>query len=252
MIRIFIGYDPREEIALHVLAGSILRRSSQPVAIAPIALSTLKPVFDRPRDPKQSTDFSFSRFLTPYLAGFTGWAIYMDCDMVMLDDVANLWRLRDESCALMCVQHHHVPKEGTKFLREAQIPYARKNWSSVMLMNCGACSALTPEYVATASGLELHQFKWLEDRQIGALPARWNHLVDYDPPRALEDISLLHFTNGGPYFKDFAACGYAELWREEWRRGNFCADQAGRPAPKTEHTHGPAEASLLESVVTDR
>jgi hypothetical protein len=125
-----------------------------------IALSNLRQIFNRPRDPKQSTDFSFSRFLTPYLAGFTGWALYMDCDMVMLDDVANLWRLRDEAYALMCVQHHHAPKEGAKFLRHAQIPYARKNWSSVMLMNCSACNALTPEYVATASGLELHQFKW--------------------------------------------------------------------------------------------
>jgi lipopolysaccharide biosynthesis glycosyltransferase len=252
MIRVFIGYDPREEVALHVLAGSIMRRSSQPVAIAPIALSTLKQVFERPRDPKQSTDFSFSRFLTPYLAGFTGWAIYMDCDMVMLDDVANLWRLRDETYALMCVQHHHVPKEGAKFLRQAQIPYARKNWSSVMLMNCRACSALTPEYVATASGLDLHQFKWLDDREIGPLPGGWNHLVDYDPPRPIEEISLLHFTNGGPYFKNFATCGYADVWREEWRRTNFCADQNSRQATRVEPARDTVESPLLETVVACR
>lgn len=252
MIRVFIGYDPREEVALHVLAGSIMRRSSQPVAITPIALSNLKGLFDRPRDPKQSTDFSFSRFLTPYLAGFAGWAIYMDCDMVVLDDVANLWRLRDENYALMCVQHHHVPKESAKFLRQAQTPYARKNWSSVMLMNCHACSALTPDYVATASGLDLHQFKWLDDRQIGALPGRWNHLVDYDPPRALEDISLLHFTIGGPYFTNFAGCGYAEIWREESRRANFCADPGSRQAPKTEHARDAAESLLLEAAITRR
>ena len=31
-----------------------------------------------------------------------------------------------------------------------------------MLMNCRKCTTLTPDYVNKASGLELHQFKWLE------------------------------------------------------------------------------------------
>ncbi len=143
-IRIFIGYDPRVEVTYHVLAASILRRASHPVAISPIALNHLKGFYDRPRDPRQSTEFSFTRFLTPYLAGFEGWAIYMDCDMVVLDDIANLWRLRDESRTLLCVQHDHMPREEVKFLGERQLPYAKKNWSSMMLMNCGACTALTP------------------------------------------------------------------------------------------------------------
>jgi hypothetical protein len=223
-IRIFVGYDPRVEVTLHVLAGSILRRSSLPIAITPISLQHLKSFFDRERDPKQSTDFSFSRFLTPFLAGFRGWALYMDCDMIVLDDIANLWRLRDPTYALMCVQHDQTPRESTKFLGEAQLPYARKNWSSLMLMNCEACTALTPDYVARASGLELHQFKWLDDSLIGALPARWNHLVDYDPPRDRKDISLLHYTIGGPYLKNYQACGYADEWREECRRTMFSVE----------------------------
>ena len=218
MIRIFIGYDPKFDVAFHVLAGSILRRASQPVQIAPVALRHLRAVFSRPSDPLQSTEFSFSRFLTPYLAGFEGWAVFMDCDMLMLDDIANLWRLRDDKYAVMCVQHDHVPKESTKFLERAQTRYPRKNWSSLMLMNCGACRTLTPEYVSTASGLTLHRFEWLEDRQIGALPARWNHLVDYDPYIKPEDLSLLHYTIGGPFFEAFAHCGYADLWHEEFRR----------------------------------
>src|SRR5262245_54390633 len=115
MIRVFIGFDPKFEIAYHVLCASILRLASEPVQICPIALHSLKEVFDRPRETKQSTDFSFSRFLTPYLAGYEGWALFMDCDMLALDDFAKLWRLRDERYALMCVQHDHVPKEETKF-----------------------------------------------------------------------------------------------------------------------------------------
>jgi hypothetical protein len=101
-----------------------------------------------------------------------------------------------------------------KFLGAVQTKYEKKNWSSVMLMNCAKCRALTPEYVNKASGLELHQFKWLEgDSLIGEIPAAWNHLVGYDAPRP--DASLVHFTIGGPYFKDYANCEYADAWRKE-------------------------------------
>jgi hypothetical protein len=220
-LRVFIGYDPRVEVTLHVLAASILHRASQPIAVTPIALNHMKSFYDRPRDAKQSTEFSFTRFLTPYLAGFRGWALYVDCDMVMLDDIANLWKLRDDRYALMCVQHDHKPKETTKFLGEKQIPYARKNWSSLMLMNAAKCTALTPDYVSTASGLELHQFKWTGDAEIGALPARWNHLVDTDPALPLSEVSLLHYTIGGPYLKEFQDCGYADVWRQEYARTTY-------------------------------
>lgn len=214
-IRIFVGYDPREAAAFSVLAHSINRRASLPVSITPVMLSQLGGVFHRERDPLQSTDFSFSRFLTPYLAGYEGWALFMDCDMLMLRDPAELWALRDEAYAVMCVQHNHVPKEETKFLGEKQTKYAYKNWSSVMLFNCAQCTALTPEYVNTATGLQLHQFKWLEsDDQIGALPRRWNHLVGVSEPLD-ETPGLVHYTIGGPYFPQYADCDYADEWFAE-------------------------------------
>ena len=214
MIRTFIGYDSREAAAFSVLAHSINARASQPVAIAPVMLEQLRGVYRRERDPLQSTDFSFSRFLTPWLCGFEGWAAFMDCDMIMLDDIANLWGLRDERYAVQVVKHHHVPKEEVKFLGEKQSKYEKKNWSSVMLMNCAKCRALTPEFVSSASGLQLHQFKWLaSDELIGALPAKWNHLVGYDAPRA--DASLVHFTIGGPYFPEYRDCEYSREWFAE-------------------------------------
>lgn len=218
MIKIFIGFEPKEEIAYHVLSASILRRTSEPVQITPIALSSLKGIFNRERNPLQSTEFSFSRFLTPYLSGYEGWSIFMDCDMLVLDDIANLWKLRDDRYALMCVQHNHTPPEETKFLNQPQTKYERKNWSSVMLMNNAKCRALTPAYVESATGLDLHRFRWLEDSEIGALPARWNHLVDYDPKLALDQISNLHYTEGGPYFDEYRNCGYAEEWLAECRQ----------------------------------
>jgi hypothetical protein len=214
MINIFIGYDPREAVAWNVLASSIHRRASEPVTVAPLMLSQLQGVYTRERHPLQSTAFSFSRFLTPYLSGFDGWSLFMDCDMLMLDDVARLWALRDDRYAVMVVKHDHVPRETVKFLGEPQTKYEKKNWSSVMLFNNARCRALTPDYVNRATGLELHQFKWLgDDALIGELPNRWNHLVGYDASRA--DAGLVHYTLGGPYFPEYAGCEYAREWFAE-------------------------------------
>ena len=214
MINVFIGYDPREAVAFGVLAHSIHARSSQPVSIAPLMLSQLKHIYTRERHPLQSTDFSFTRFLVPYLSGHTGWSLFMDCDMLVLDDIAKLWALRDERYAMQVVKHHHVPKEEIKFLGAKQTKYEKKNWSSVILFNNSKCRALTPEYVNSATGLELHQFKWLgNDDLIGEIPHRWNHLVGYDAPNA--DVSLVHYTIGGPYFGEYRDCEHAEVWRQE-------------------------------------
>ena len=211
-IRVFIGYDSREAVAFSVLSHSIHRHASEPVSITPVKLEELRGIFRREVNPLQSTQFSFSRFLTPYLCGYEGWAVFMDCDMLMRDDIAKLWALRDERYAVQVVKHVHVPREEVKFLGAVQTKYEKKNWSSVMLLNCAKCTALTPEYVNTASGLQLHQFKWLEgDHLIGEIPSEWNHLVGYDAARA--DASLVHYTIGGPYFDEYRDCEYADEWR---------------------------------------
>ena len=226
MIQVFIGYDPREAVAFSVLAYSIHARASQPVCIAPIMLSQLGGVMTRERHPLQSTDFSFSRFLTPYLSGYAGWSVFMDCDMLVLDDIAKLYAMRDDRYAVMAIKHDHVPKEERKFLDQPQTPYQKKNWSSVMLFNNAKCRALTPDYVNTASGLELHQFKWLgNDDLIGPLPERWNHLVGYNPPR--RDAALVHYTLGGPYFDEYRDCEYSQEWRDELA-AMLRADQRGK------------------------
>ena len=216
MIRVFIGFDTRESVAFHVLSQSIHARASQPVSIAPIMLSQLHGLMTRARDPLQSTDFSFSRFLTPFLCDYQGWAVFMDCDMLVLDDIVKLWGLRDENYAVQVVKHDHIPKEDTKFLGSAQTRYEKKNWSSVMLLNCAKCKMLTPEYVNTASGLDLHRFHWLDgDHLIGDIPHSWNHLVAYDPSKPTTEISNLHFTSGGPYFNEYHNTEYADEWVNE-------------------------------------
>lgn len=228
MIRVFIGFDAKLPVLYNVLQHSIQTRASRPVGISPIMLSQLTGIYTRERHPLASTEFSFSRFLTPYFSDYEGWSLFIDNDMLVLDDIAKLWNLRDERFAVMCTQHDHQPQEDVKFLGTVQTKYEKKNWSSVMLFNNARCKALTPEYVNTASGLELHQFKWLgDDALIGALPLRWNHLVGYNPPNP--DVSLVHYTLGGPYFDEHRDCEYATEWFrerdhmlhcEQWRKGS--------------------------------
>lgn len=216
LVRVFIGYDPREAVAYHVLSHSIQSRASRPVVVTKLALAELGDLMWRERHELQSTDFSFSRFLVPHLCGFEGWAVFMDCDMLVLDDIAKLWEMRDDRFAVQVVRHDHRPEESTKFLDQPQTTYEKKNWSSLMLLNCARCASLTPDYVNIASGLDLHRFRWLEDESlIGELPHRWNHLVDYDPPLPADDISNLHYTSGGPWFDEYMDCSYADLWFEE-------------------------------------
>ena len=211
MINVFIGYDNKERVAYNVLSHSIIQNSTKPVAITPIALNNLKDDFVRERNNLSSTEFSFSRFMIPHLMNYQGWALFMDCDMLMFEDIAELWRMRDDSKAIQVCKHDYVPKEKTKFLGQVQTAYPKKNWSSFMLMNCKKCTTLTPDYVNKASGLELHQFKWLESEDlIGELPLEWNWLVgEYEHK---DDVNNVHYTKGGPWFEDYKDCDYAQDW----------------------------------------
>jgi len=211
MINVFIGYDSKEKVAYNVLTHSIIQNSTKPVAITPIALNNLKDDFVRERNSLSSTEFSFSRFMIPHLMNYQGWALFMDCDMLMFEDISELWRMRDDSKAIQVCKHDYTPKEKTKFLGQTQTAYPKKNWSSFMLMNCKKCTTLTPDYVNKASGLELHQFKWLEgDHLIGDLPLEWNWLVDEYEHK--DDVKNVHYTKGGPWFEDYKDCDYSQDW----------------------------------------
>lgn len=216
MLTVYIGYDPNESVAFHTLSHSILRHASRPVCIAPLAQSQLRGIYTRQRGPTESTEFSLTRFLVPALSGFDGWSVFMDCDMLCRTDLAQLEGeiARQPDKAVLVCKHDYKPKGGLKFLGNIQTTYSRKNWSSFMLFNNERCQALTPDYVNKASGLDLHQFKWLEDAAIGALPLEWNWLVGEYPHNP--DARIAHFTLGGPYFDAYRDCDYSEEWRAEF------------------------------------
>ncbi len=206
-IPIFIGYDPRERAATNVLIDSLYQNSKSPLSLIPLVTSQLENqnIFHRKRDPNQSTAFSFTRFLVPYLMNYEGWALFIDCDMLCKKDISELWDKRDDKFSLMCVQHEHSPTETIKFQNEIQTAYPKKNWSSLMLFNCNKCRSLTLDYVNSASGLDLHRFNWLEgDHQIGSIPVNegWNFLIGVQNNEKIPDPSLMHWTLGGPWFKE--------------------------------------------------
>ena len=209
MINVFIGFDEGEKVSYHILSESIRRQSSVPVSITPLCLSNI-PEFKRELQPNQSTEFAFSRFLVPYLSDYKGWSLFLDSDMMFRDDIKNLWDMIDKDKSIMCCKHDYVPKQNVKFRGAKNEPFPKKNWSSFMLMNNHRCKMLSKEYVETASGLELHQFKWTHEENVGELPLEWNWLVGeyvYN-----KDAKNVHWTLGGPYFKDYKTSDYADEW----------------------------------------
>lgn len=221
MLNVVIGYDAKEPISYHVLAHSIMTRASKPVSITPLYLPQLRKrgIYTRPRDATQSTDFTYSRFLTPWMSESNQRSIFMDCDMLCLTDIYELDDLAATNpfVNVHVVKHDYTPNPANKFLNQPQSTYPCKNWSSLMVFNGHRLPVkrLSPNLINTASAMHLHQFKWCPNgtTDVGSLPTAWNHLVgEYAPNSAAK---IVHFTRGGPWFPDFEDCEYADAWRQE-------------------------------------
>jgi len=217
-ITLVVGFDQREAIAYHAFCQSVLEKASVPVQFVPLSENTLFGYRETRTD--GSNKFIYSRFLTPYLNNFSGWAIFADGDMICQADLKELWDLRDESKAVLVVKHDYQTKAYTKYLGNKNENYPRKNWSSLILWNCAhpAHKLLTPEFIQQQSGAYLHRFSWLQDPQIGELPTAWNWLaIEYDNnPQA----KLIHYTLGTPCFKDYADSDMSEPWHQAHARVN--------------------------------
>lgn len=206
MINVWIGFDEQFAPNRQVQLDSIIAHTTDSVTVNYISTELLA----RPLTDTQSTMSAFSRWLVPRLAGYEGWHLYMDSDMLVRQDLADLWELRDDSKSVMVVKHPQYVMPASKFNGKLQTVYDRKNWSSLILFNASRCENLTVDYVNTASGLDLHQFKWLDDTSIGALPNTWNHLVGCEPPNP--NASIVHWTLGGPWFPEYANTEFSNEW----------------------------------------
>ena len=217
-VKIYIGFDQRESVAYHTFVQSLIDHSSLPLAITPLAVKTLKGYEEKHED--KSNDFVYSRFLTPFLNDFKGWAIFVDGDMICQTDIKELLDLRDNSKALQVVKHDYKTKANQKYLGNINQDYPRKNWSSVILWNCEhpKHKLLTPDFIANESGKYLHRFSWLEDNEIGELPKEWNWLATEYPNN--EQANIIHYTLGTPCFKDYRNTEMADIWLKKYDRLN--------------------------------
>ena len=217
-VKIYIGFDQREAIAYHAFVQSLIDHASIPLDITPLAMRTLKGYEEKHED--KSNDFVYSRFLTPFLNDFRGWAIFADGDMICQKDIKELLDLKDSSKALQVVKHDYKTKANQKYLGNINQDYPRKNWSSVILWNCEhpKHKILTPDFIANQTGKYLHRFSWLEDEDIGELPQEWNWLATEYPNN--EQANIIHYTLGTPCFKDYRETEMADIWLKKHNRLN--------------------------------
>lgn len=223
MLRIFIGWDSRFPEPADVLQYSLLKYSSIPLDIRYLKLTEIS--LGRPVDPLASTEFTYTRFLVPHLCGFQGKALFLDNDMLCLGDIKEIDDLDMRPYALRVVQHDYQPANTVKMYGCPQTSYPRKNWSSMMLMDCAKLKLWTKQCVESQSGAYLHRFQDIADEQIGELPKTWNTLDWMDGT-----TKLIHYTNGGPWFEGYKNHPHADVWyqmRDEMR----AAERRRRPVP---------------------
>ena len=219
-MKVFVGYDPREDIAYQVCKHSLVSRNSS-VSVVPLIQKELRStnLYTRKIDLLASTEFTFTRFLIPELMNFNGWALFCDCDIIFLDDIKNLFEQADDKYAVMCVKHDYTPKVTVKMDGQKQTVYPRKNWSSVVLWNCGHPSNknLTRETVndPDLTGAYFHRFSWLKDEEIGELGAEWNWLAGWHKEPEDGKPRAIHYTEGGPWFENYRNCEYGDVWKKE-------------------------------------
>mmetsp|Transcript_26003 Transcript_26003/g.41771 ORF Transcript_26003/g.41771 Transcript_26003/m.41771 type:complete len:293 (+) Transcript_26003:100-978(+) len=221
--RCYLGYDSHEDVTFEVAKYSMEKYSSVPIQVIPLKRKELRKqgVYKRAQDPKQSTEFTYCRFFVPFLNNYKGWALFADDDFLWLGDIAELLDQVDDKYAMMCVQHDYAPTESVKLAGRPQSSYPRKNWSSMVLYNCGhpANANLTLDMINAGTGSFLHRFSWItDDALIGSIDYEWNFLVDWYKPYAEKRMpKAVHYTEGGPWFPDYRHTDYAEVWFEHMR-----------------------------------
>jgi len=212
LVRLVVEFDVRETVAYHVFCQSVLEKTSLPVSFLPLVEKSIAGYHETHYD--ASNRFTYTRFLTPFLMNFEGWAIFADGDMVCNRDIATLWKCRDPSKAVQVVKHDYQTKSSIKYLGNRNENYLRKNWSSLVIWNCGHPEnrCLTPEFISSKNGAYLHRFQWLYDYLIGDLDKGWNWLaIEYDEnPKA----SLIHYTLGTPCFRDYRTSSSSAHWHK--------------------------------------
>lgn len=214
---IYVGWDSREDIAYQACKASILKHTNKTINIVPIKQNVLRDnkLYNRSVDLLASTEFTLTRFLVPQLNNWNGWALYIDCDFIFLEDVQKLFDLAKDKYAVMCVQHDYAPTSKRKMDGQQQHIYPRKNWSSAILFNCSHPAHKQIDVNdETKDGKWFHRFGWLDDSEIGKISHEWNWLVGWYKEPADGNPKALHYTQGGPWLEEYKNCEYSKEFKK--------------------------------------
>ena len=231
VLPVFIGYDSREPEAYEVCKHSLLKHSSIALHIQKLDERMLRYMgvykrkwyaegnqkYDVTDGKPFSTEFSFTRFLVPAMCQYEGYAVFMDCDQLMMVDIEKLIHEIDPKKAVqVCKQAQNITSD-VKMDGQKQEKTYRKNWSAFMVYNCGHPSArnLTVEAVNNEPGAWLHGFGWCPDSDIGKLDNRWNWIAGTTSGEPYN----VHYTSGGPWFPHmrYGTEPYFDDWRKAAR-----------------------------------
>lgn len=215
VIRVYVGVDRSQLLAVPVLEYSIKRHTTAQVEVIPM-LDLPVPVPVDPRNGKR-TGFSFSRFCIPKLAGYKGRAIYVDADMLVFRDIRELWDIPFDGAKI-------VIQQEVKFLEETLnkegAPKKRKKQCAVMLLDCGRLDWDVENIIA---GMDEGQYDYeelmydmciLDESEVKyGVPFEWNSLEHWD-----ETTCLVHYTD--VYTQPWTSCNnkFGYVWFDEVRR----------------------------------
>jgi len=185
-LHIFIGMDERQPLAYTVCRSSIERHASNRVLIEPLQLKFM------PITRRGLTQFTFSRYLVPWLMHYHGQGVFMDADIIVRGDIYELADL---------AQRTDAPVSVVKGVH-------RFEWPSMMVFNNSKCKVLTPDFIEKDQPQKLN---WAE--KIGEMPREWNHCVGYDEPNP--NAKLIHYTQGIPCWEETKDCEHSQAWMEE-------------------------------------
>lgn len=218
-LKVFIGWDSREQAAYEVAKASVEKHSN--VEVIPLVRSELieRGIYTRGEDSLASSEFTLTRFLVPYLSGYKGFSLFMDCDILCNVDITKILDEVDERNTVSCVQHNYTPKTDVKMDGKVQTNYPRKNWSSVMVFNNKRSTVLTPEVVNESSPAKLHRMNWTFSSMIGSLNHTWNYLAGYYDD--IENPNIIHYTDGGPWFEGYENCPLGDRWTKFYEENDI-------------------------------
>jgi lipopolysaccharide biosynthesis glycosyltransferase len=215
MIPLFCGFDNREAVGYHAFCASVIANTKDAVAFTPLQGWS-----------DGTNAFTRARFLVPVLMKHKGWAIFADAaDMICRSDIADLWAMRDQSKAVMVVCHDYKTKHPIKYvgtqMQSANSDYERKNWASLMLINCEHPTWADTVKLLETSTLDLLQFRHIPDEKIGALPKAWNWLVDEDGE--YPGAKICHWTAGIPAWPHYSNAPMADEWHKYHNLANHAS-----------------------------